>query len=430
MSSSIPQGLDTDAIARDKQEGSDNENGFSLTSSPTDAVRTYAPTTNFPTAVYPTLSPTSHGEAESATDNPIGGIIGARSHVGKAYDNQSGVRSSPSVLKKFFGFVDTHPTPVLEAATEAGTVLPMTSTSTTYAPTTYAPTTYAPTTPSPTYSQKMSVAESHKNYRKNKSVKDDDHHRNGRRILEVINMDELENVDARTEKEGRNQKDMNKTFQSQHQQFDIEPHTPDSWTSISPNDDFFKRHPEWKVQQEEAYRLRNNDLSVTRNPLLKTAQSQTRHLQQASTFQTTPTLIISAQFLELDTSPDMNIINQDDQYLNLTFPSAEEDILLSFTSVSTMLDPALPIEDQLEYVPGGVILVLVGMTDSGEIVRNRLMWTYTNGCGYREKTVMVGDEFGWSTFVSVDTMCLLSTLFVVVVVHSVMTATPLNTLKM
>ena len=97
----------------------------------------------------------------------------------------------------------------------------------------------------------------------------------------------------------------------------------------------------------------------------------------------------------------MNIINQDDQYLNLTFPYNNDDMVLSFTSISATLDPAMSLEEQLDIVPGGVILVLVGQVEeSGEIMRNRLMWTYSMGCGVSVKTVEVGDEFGWAEFVS------------------------------
>ena len=60
----------------------------------------------------------------------------------------------------------------------------------------------------------------------------------------------------------------------------------------------------------------------------------------------------------------------------------------------------MSIEEQLDIVPGGVILVLVGLTNGGEVIRNRIMWTYTMGCGMEDVTVMNGDEFGWAMFVS------------------------------
>ena len=104
----------------------------------------------------------------------------------------------------------------------------------------------------------------------------------------------------------------------------------------------------------------------------KDASSGRRQLQF------TPSQLLSAQFLEMDTSENMNIINQDDQYLsNSDIPLPE---MLSFTSISSTLDPTLTLEEQIDIVPGGVILILVGMTEGGEIMRNRIMWTYSMSC--------------------------------------------------
>ena len=113
-----------------------------------------------------------------------------------------------------------------------------------------------------------------------------------------------------------------------------------------------------------------------------------------------PTRLISAQFLEMDTSSNMQIINQDDQYLNVTFPDPSN-IVLQFSSISNLLNPAMPLSDQMEYVPGWAILILVGATASGEIVRNRMLWTYTMGCGLEDYTVLDGNVIGWAGFVSV-----------------------------
>ncbi|KAL3811100.1 hypothetical protein ACHAXA_009870 [Cyclostephanos tholiformis] len=111
--------------------------------------------------------------------------------------------------------------------------------------------------------------------------------------------------------------------------------------------------------------------------------------------------IVSAQFLEMDTSPDMNIINQDDTYILISQADTGDDgkdMTLSYTSVSANLDPDVALDDQLGLLPGGVILILVGRTTSGEIVRNRLMWTYTIGCGTDDVTVEAGEGLGWAIF--------------------------------
>ncbi|EJK61083.1 hypothetical protein THAOC_18480, partial [Thalassiosira oceanica] len=116
-----------------------------------------------------------------------------------------------------------------------------------------------------------------------------------------------------------------------------------------------------------------------------------------------PSQLVSAQFLEIDTSMDMNIINQDDQYINVTFPPNPDggpvtDFTLSYTSVSATLDPALPLEDQADLLPGGVILILFARTSGGEVLRNRVFWTYTMGCQLDDVTIQRGDEFGWTLF--------------------------------
>ena len=42
----------------------------------------------------------------------------------------------------------------------------------------------------------------------------------------------------------------------------------------------------------------------------------------------------------------------------------------------------------------------MGATASGEVVRNRMMWTYTMGCGMEDYTVLDGNVIGWAGFVS------------------------------
>jgi len=175
--------------------------------------------------------------------------------------------------------------------------------------------------------------------------------------------------------------------------------TIEAWQSIPPNDEFFARFPEWKERQEEIYRLRHNDAEDASKEATLASFDNRRKLQVSNV---EPTQLLSAQFIEIDTSSDMAIINQDDSYLNLAFPYNQEGITLSYTSISATLDPSLSLEDQMDSVPGGAILVLIGQDEEGEVVRNRLMWTYTMGCGVGVQTIRDGDEFGWAVFVSVD----------------------------
>ncbi len=234
------------------------------------------------------------------------------------------------------------------------------------------------------------------------------------------------------------------------------------WTSIPPNDEFFRKFPEWKARQEKIYQLKqgtleqgastpavheyssrrnlqedetptsyptylttvvgtttedeeadydddadvnNNNNSPTSTPTYITAEVTTDG-DDSSTAPIIPNKLLSAQFLEMDTSPNMNIINQDDQYIDFSSsseasgPSSSSitSFTLSYTSISAYLNPNISLDKQLEYVPGGVILILVGQTEGGEIVRNRVMWTYTMGCDIEDVTVEVGDLFGWTMF--------------------------------
>lgn len=246
--------------------------------------------------------------------------------------------------------------------------------------------TYHPTTPFPTFDTYPPTNEQGYDESRSKLLNRNSKEETRRRLLEVINLDKLENDARRTKDQDSSD---NRTT----------PSIVEGWKSIPPNDEFFTRFPEWKDHQEEIYRLRNDQTYVS--------SSQSRILQDSSLV---PNQLLSAQFLEVDTSPDMTIINQDDSYLNLVYPYNQDKITLSYTSISATLDPALPLEDQIESVPGGAILVLIGQDENGEVVRNRLMWTYTMKCGLGVKTVDNGDEFGWAVFVSLvacsfDSIC-------------------------
>jgi len=174
------------------------------------------------------------------------------------------------------------------------------------------------------------------------------------------------------------------------------------WKSLLPNDEFFNKFPEFKDRQEEIYRMRSRSHRVHEDTSINIESTTDGDINSGHRqLQFTPSQLLSAQFLEMDTSENMNIINQDDQYLsNSDIPLPE---VLSFTSISSTLDPSLSIEEQIDIVPGGVILILVGMTESGEIMRNRVMWTYSMSCGDDDwMTVGNGDEYAWAMFVSTE----------------------------
>jgi len=183
------------------------------------------------------------------------------------------------------------------------------------------------------------------------------------------------------------------------------------WTSLLPNDEFFTKFPEFKDRQEEIYRMRTRSHRVHEDEItIKSTYGG--DISNGRQLQFTPSQLLSAQFLEMDPSENMNIINQDDQYLsNSDIPLPE---MLSFTSISSTLDPTLSLEEQIDIVPGGVILILVGMTEGGEIMRNRVMWTYSMSCGDDDwMTIGNGDEYAWAMFVSIDVyQCISSSMLI------------------
>ena len=75
---------------------------------------------------------------------------------------------------------------------------------------------------------------------------------------------------------------------------------------------------------------------------------------------------------------------------------------VSFVSVSNNLNGTKPFEEQMEFVPGGVQIAIIGraMDEPGVIVNQRLVWSFTNGCDDSSLPVEDGDSIGWVTFVS------------------------------
>ena len=88
---------------------------------------------------------------------------------------------------------------------------------------------------------------------------------------------------------------------------------------------------------------------------------------------TTPTVVTSVTFLEADTTPGLSIINQDSTYFDSTITDGQ---VLTYESVSANLDPDVPLEDQMDSVPGGVMLVLFGVNAEGQVVQNTVAWGY------------------------------------------------------
>ena len=138
-----------------------------------------------------------------------------------------------------------------------------------------------------------------------------------------------------------------------------------------------------------SFNTNDNELSLTDAEL----QTMTRQLQSNIT-------IISVQLIEFDTSGELIVINQDDTYSNV---SLENGATVTFTSISSDMDPTLPVSDQPDLVPGGLQLVVKaevtdGTTGEVMVVDNRVAWTYTNECGV--DPIEVGEGVAWVTLVS------------------------------
>ena len=131
----------------------------------------------------------------------------------------------------------------------------------------------------------------------------------------------------------------------------------------------------------------------TGTPLTQSEQQQMRFLAEEIE-------IISIQFLEFDTSGELIVINQDDSYSNVTLENGSE---VTFKSISNNLDSSVAMEDQLDFLPGGVQVTLRGrvtddVTGDSRIVSNRITWSYTNACDV--EPLDSDESIGWITTVS------------------------------
>ena len=108
------------------------------------------------------------------------------------------------------------------------------------------------------------------------------------------------------------------------------------------------------------------------------------------------THLTSILFLEIDSTTDFDILNQDSTYFQTALPTNS---IINYTSISSNLNASLPIEDQMEYVPGGVMLLMFGMNEEEEVVQSTVAWSYgMEECGV--EPLGVGDSLGWIVVVS------------------------------
>ena len=145
--------------------------------------------------------------------------------------------------------------------------------------------------------------------------------------------------------------------------------------------------------------------SCTSGPISGIDGLESSDLTQAADFEVTlaaesaDTLIVyDVQLLEFDSSGSFSIINQDDTYGDVSLTSGDT---VTFNSISANLNPDEPVSEQLDYVPGGVLLSLRARTvveGIETIYENQVAWSYSNACD--RLPTSVGDEIGWITLVS------------------------------
>lgn len=123
---------------------------------------------------------------------------------------------------------------------------------------------------------------------------------------------------------------------------------------------------------------------------------QDRRRLQSSSAPAVPIVeVTSILFLEVDTSPELNIINQDSTYFSSNLSDGS---LITYDSVSKKLDYTVPLEDQMDLVPGGVVIVLFGTDEEGNTVQNTVAWDYGGTC--ESEPLQNGDTIGWIVLVS------------------------------
>ena len=104
--------------------------------------------------------------------------------------------------------------------------------------------------------------------------------------------------------------------------------------------------------------------------------------------------ITSVQFVEFDTSGKLIVINQDDTYAEV---SEANGATFTFNSISSELDAAVALNDQLDMVPGGIQITVDAKID-GVIYNNRVAWNYSNKCG--KYPIADTEGVGWVALVS------------------------------
>jgi len=151
--------------------------------------------------------------------------------------------------------------------------------------------------------------------------------------------------------------------------------------------------------------------------------------------------LTSILFVEFDDTSSMKVINQDSTFFSLDDIIVNSDgvlqdtpsnngneesfhngigngdvIVMGYKSISNKLDPSTPLCDQLEYVPGGIMLHMYGIDlETLNTVKSLVVWGFDDregsdgkdegGCGCLDESdsgIKVGDSIGWVEIVGIN----------------------------
>jgi hypothetical protein len=115
---------------------------------------------------------------------------------------------------------------------------------------------------------------------------------------------------------------------------------------------------------------------------------------------TVPVEITSVQFLEFAPG-SVEVMYTDDSYIDTSLVDGDT---VTFYSSSSYL-PTVGADEQEDYVPGGVSLIITGKTEDGSDVRNRFYWLYDDIVADCLENLILpgiyeGDAIGWVVAVS------------------------------
>ena len=105
---------------------------------------------------------------------------------------------------------------------------------------------------------------------------------------------------------------------------------------------------------------------------------------------TTPVKIKDVEIWEFDSSGAYKVINKK----SFSDQSLSDGDVIEFVSISSKLNPNIPLEDQLQYLPGGLILRYLGFNSNDEEVVNVMTLEY-NVKDCTAEQITGGNFIGW-----------------------------------